>query len=269
MKDVQKQLFLPESMYYLSNSMNMRKITEAYIYGFPVTCEVTRFDVIHKLFEVYLGGNIYGIIPLEESSIYPTMSGCELSSRNFALVGCNVRAYVTSIKDGIFLSRKEHMQKALESISKMSHFKYVSFTGFTYLTAFVDVGAGIAGRILPPNFAPVIYRNVRDIGFEKNDIISVDVLEYDPDNYRFELSRLSCLPHFSEVFHKNDLVECVVYGKLEDSSGYYVCINRYVCGIMDAPEFPLSYKEKVIARVSHVPDASKPGLQLAFRGLCT
>ena len=122
MKDVQKQLFLPESMYHLSNNMNLRKIAEAYIHGFPVTCEVTRFDVINELFEVYLGGNIYGIIPLEESSIYPITNGCELSSRNFALVGCNVRAYVTSIEGGIVLSRKKHMQKALDSISKIKHF---------------------------------------------------------------------------------------------------------------------------------------------------
>lgn len=268
-KNVQKQHFLLESMYHISNSMNLRKIAEAYLHDIPVTCQVIRIDTENNFLEVYLGGNIYGTIPLEESSIYSTTKDGKIASKIFALVGCNVRAYIISVKNGIVLSRKMHMEDALNSIYKIKHFKYASITGFTTLTAFVDVGAGILGKISPNNFAPVIYRNIKDIGFEKNYIISVDVLDYDPYNYRFELSRLSCLPHFSEVFHKGDLVECKIFGKLNDLSGYYVCVNTYVCGIMDAPDFPLSYNEKVVACVSHVPQAFKPGLQLKFVGLCT
>lgn len=262
MHDV-NQLFLPEAQYHIEENMSLQQIASSYIDDTAITCKVTRLNCFEQVLEVDLGNQFSGIIPFEEASIYPVYKGCCISQNIKSLVGCTIRAYITSIKPRIVLSRKQHMLEALFFLSSQTHFEYSTIIGFSTLSAFVDIGAGINGKISKSDFAPVKFNDARDIGFNLYDTFPTDVLKFDQENKWFDLSRLSCLPHFTTVLQKGDIVTCTVFSPLPDMSGYYVCIDKNICGIVDSP-IDLYYGDEIVAAVGKEPELSKKGVQLKF-----
>lgn len=257
------QLYLPEAMYHLDENMNLEKISRSYIDDTTVTCKVTRLDCYDQVLEVDLGNHLYGIIPFEDASIYPAFKDDRISPSIISLVGHDIRAQVTSLKPQIVLSRKRHMLQALSIFAHQNHFEYSTITGFSSLSAFVDIGAGITGKLSKRNFIPVRFRNIRDIGFKLYDTFPTDVLNFDPLNNWFELSRLSCLPHFTDVLQKGDVVTCKVFDSVPDGSGYHVCINKSIAGIVDST-VPLYYGSEIVAVVRKEPVIGKKSVQLSF-----
>ena len=264
MHDVQTT-FLPEALYHIDENMNWRKIALSYINDTAITCKVTKLDYYNDILEVDLGNNFKGTISLEEARIYPCYKNDLVSSSIYTLVGHTIRAKIVSIKPTIELSRKQNMLQALPYISQCSHFDKTTITGFSKFSAFVDVGAGITGKISRANFAPVIFDDITDIGFKLYDTFPTDVLEFDPVNNRFELSRTSCLPHFTTVLSKNTVVTCKIFGSVSDLSGSYVCIDKNFAGIVDSVDgIEFRYGDEIVAVIAKDPDVSKKGVQLNF-----
>lgn len=257
------QPFLPEAQYHLEENMDLQQIACSYIDDTAITCRVTRLNYCEQVLEVDLGNQFSGIIPFEEASIYPVYKDCCLSQSIKSLVGCTIRAYITSIKPQIVLSRKQHMLQALELMSTQTHFESSTIIGFSSLSAFVDIGAGINGKISKSNFAPVKFHDAKDIGFKLYDTFPTDVLEFDQENKWFDLSRLSCLPHFTNMLQKGDIVTCTVFCSLPDASGYYVCIDKSIGGIVDSP-IDLYYGDEIVAAIGKEPAQNKKGVQLKF-----
>ena len=104
------QKYLPESLYVIDHELNRENIT----LGDIVTAKVICYKDDKKLLVVNLGKE-YGVISLEETTIYPKFhpSGI-LHGSVYSLIGKTIRAKIISIDDEIRLSRKAHMIEALD-----------------------------------------------------------------------------------------------------------------------------------------------------------
>lgn len=181
------QKYLPESMYFIDPKLARENIT----IGDIVTAKVICYKDDKKLLVVNLGKD-YGVISLEETTIYPKYhpSGI-LHGSVYSLIGKTIRAKVISIDDEIRLSRKVHMIEALNyfKANNLSIFENASITAFSRLCAFIDIGAGIIGRIAPLEFSTTFFNDIRDVGLEVGDIISVSNIGYNKKVDSFNLSR--------------------------------------------------------------------------------
>ena len=254
----QKQIFLPESMYKVDSEMTYERLSDLYESGQTVTGTVTRLNSKDELLEVYLGENLTGIMPFASSTIYPLYRYGGISPNIYELVGKNIQAKIKCI-DGnkIFLSRRENMLNALELLrDKTDKIEYTSIIGFSKSSAFIDMGAGIIGRIRSKAFSPVKFRDIRDVGIKVGDIISAKITEFLEEDNKFELSRVDILPSHYEVFNPNDVVVCKVFEPVCDlgNIGYYVLINNNYCGIVDSPKVKLNYGDNIIGYIKKLKD---------------
>lgn len=264
-----KRFFLPEQMYHINKQIHRRELADAFVTDKAVTGQVTRLNLKNQLFEVNLGNQFNAIMPFEESTIYNIYKDIrqkDLSPAIYTLVGRTIRAKITSLKNGIYLSRKDNMIEALAYLKGYSQFDQAMITAFSNCSAFIDVGAGITGKISTFNFSPTRFDNIKDIGLKVNDIIPVQVLDFNPEENHFELSRVSLIPPFEETLDPLDQVVCKVFHALPDKTGYYVLINQSICGILDSPidsSIELNYGDWVVGLVAKV-NPSKKGPQLRF-----
>lgn len=243
-----KKVFLPESMYTVDSKMNYEKIISIYNSKDQITGRVIRLDVVLNRLEVDLGGGIIGLLPIEASTIYPIYDEFEKISYNvISLVGKNIQAQITDCDSNtVILSRKENMLEALEFFKTQTEVKFASITGFSKISAFIDIGAGITGRSYSFNFSTAIFEDIKDVGFYKNDIITVKILSFVEEKNCFELSRVEPLPNSMDILNKNDFVLCTVFGTLNDGEGYYVLYNNDFCGIVDSPKLKLEYGDEIV-----------------------
>lgn len=248
------KIFLPESMYDIDAQMSREKLEDAAINGTSVTGKIIRLDSRNKNFKVYLGGQLTGIMSFEEATIYALYKdeyNKEISPAIYSLVGRTVRAKIVNVGKNILLSRKANMLEALPYVKDCSEFSNAAITAFSRLSAFIDVGNGITGRIHVSNFSPVFCDNIKDIGLNLNDIIPVKVIRFDSVLNQFDLSRIDRLPPFWETLNVNDQVVCKVFHSLYDHSGYKVLINNDIAGILDSP-IELHYGDEVVALVRKI-----------------
>lgn len=246
----QKQTFLPESLYSMDYDITLEKINILYQTQTPIIGTVTRLDIENQMFEVHLGNCIKSYMTFSESTIYPVFKeDGSISAYIGSLVGKKIRANILSIKDNnIYLSRKTNMENALKVLANSTKIPYAEITGFSKLSAFMDIGEGLTGRCYGKDFAQTIYKNIRDIEIEEHSLISVEIQNYDPETKYFNLSRVSLLPKVSDFIHEGDLVTCKVYTQLDDI-GYYTLIDKQFKGILDSSYERLYYGDIVTAKV--------------------
>lgn len=258
-----KQLYLPESTYTLDSKMNHKKLKFFYENNYTVTGKVTRLNSIKEHFEVYLGEDLIGIMPFSESTIYPIYNESnEYTSAIYALVGKTIRAKITEY-DGsyhIILSRKENMEEALEYFKNTTEQISGSITGFSQMSAFLDIGSGIIARSYGKNFCNTIFKDIQDVGIKKGELVSVKILypSVDVPN-KFEVSRVETLPKAKDCLNPGDLVTCKVFSEIGDNEGYYVLIDDKFCGIIDSPDIKLEYGDEVIGIIKKI---RKKGVKL-------
>lgn len=259
------QFYLPESMYKLDSTINRENLYSLYECGVSVTGRVIRLNSKDKILEVDLGDNIIGIMRFEDATIYPVYDAEGVASPNvYKLVGKNIQAKIIGFDNtNIFVSRKLNMLEALEVLKNETHFEFAKITGFSRMSAFFDVGAGIVGRSNSKEFSNVKFRDIQDIGLQNGDIVPVSVIEYFNEDKRFELSRVDVLPSHNDYFSSGDTVTCKVFEPVLDTEviGHYVLIDRTFCGIVDSPKIKLQYGDEIVAYVKKVKDA---GLKLAM-----
>jgi len=249
------QSYLPESMYSVDSTMTYKKIYESGEQNEPLTGKIFRLTA--KALEIDFGGGIIYHMPFHEFTIYPIYKeDGELSPNIYTMVGRKIRAKVTINCDGSFnLSRKAHMLEALETLKNQSDINYAQITSFSRFSAFVDMGAGIIGRICAADFSPIYYRNIQDIGIKEGTIIPLKIKEYLPEINRFELSRLQTFDDPENVLEPSSIVICQIFEKLVSDPtnvGYHALIEGKYSGIVDSKLVPLQYGDKVAATVRKI-----------------
>jgi len=259
------KIFLPESMYKIDLDMTFEKLWYSYECDLSISGKVTRLNSADGVLEVYLGKNLTGIMPFSEATIYALQTKEGRISPNITeLVGKTIQTKISNItNDCIFLSRKNNMEEALETLKKHTQFDCAVITGFSRISAFLDIGAGIIGRCFAQQFSSVKFRNIEDIGLKKGDIIPVKVIEFLDENNWFELSRVSLLPSHYDFYNAGDTVTCKVFESLNDYDGigYLVLIDSKFKGVVDSYETQLEYGDEIIAYVKKLKDE---GLKLLF-----
>ena len=255
------QFFLPESMYSLDSEMYFQKLYWYYETGSTITGKVVRIREKQNYFDVDLGSGFLAKMPFNESTIYPVYKDKEhnfLSPELYHLIGKTVQVKITKFKKlyNIEVSRKENMEELIINIKDQKYFEYVEITGYSKLSAFIDVGGGIRGKISPLNFSPIKFNDIREVEIPVGTIIPASTLNFDTDTMQFELSRI--LP---STLYQNQIVTAKIFDPLGDGIGYFCLVKNSIGGILDSPDFKLHYGDNVVARVKGF---SSKGARLEF-----
>lgn len=258
-----KQFYLPESMHEIDSTMDRQKLLSIYKNNQSIIGKITRLNSKDQVFEVNLGGGLIGIMPVEYSTIYQIYKGDNKFSYNIiTLVGKIIQAKIMSLDNNIILlSRKENMLEAIEVIKELSEINFASITSFSTASAFIDIGAGILGRCFTYNFANTIFKDAKDVGFKKGDIIPVKIIAFQNEINCFELSAVDTFSRLPDILNEKDIVTCKVFGSLEDGIGYYVLIDNKYVGIVDSPFYKLMYGNEISAIIRRMTDKG-PRLKL-------
>lgn len=249
------KILLPESLTDIDSEMDLEKLEILYSNHSTVIGKICRIDFENQLFIVDLGGKLSAKMPFSESTIYPIMhpDNNRYSINIMNLFEQTIQAKIKVFKkDNIILSRKANMLEALEILKAEKDSIFAIVTGFSKLSAFVDMGAGIIGRSYSRNFCNTIFKDVKDLGIKKGDLISVKIINFLQDSNNFELSRVDTLPSCEEFLDRGDTVNCTVFSPVGDNLGYYVLIETMFCGIVDSPEVELNYGDKIRAFIKNV-----------------
>ena len=259
---------LPEACYEFK-PLTIEDVLEAYKTNTTITGLVVK--VRSDALIVKLGEELFGTLPFEETTIYPftysTNKKKPLPLQIYTILKKQIRIKVTSInfstdsEDNIVLSRKANMIEAVERLSKR---EYVLFkvTSLTPSLVFGDCGDGICGRITISEVTKSRIQNVAEY-FHVNDELIVKILNMDELN-RFNLSYKERFPEYNpKQFMVGDSYVATVPAPVDQAhSGYFVCINPQVTGIMDADtSMRFQYGERVVCRVKRV---CNKGLKLTF-----
>lgn len=258
------QFFLPESMYSLDSEMYFQKLYWYYETGSTITGKVVRIREKQNYFDVDLGSGFLAKMPFNESTIYPVYKDKEhnfLSPELYHLIGKTVQVKITKLKKlyNIEVSRKENMEELIINIKDQKYFEYVEITGYSKLSAFIDVGGGIKGKILPNNFSPIRFNHIRDVEIPVETIISASVLNFDINTRQFELARIP--EKTKSTLYQNQIVPAKIFDPLGDGTGYFALVKNSVGAIIDSPDFELHYGDNVIAKVKSI---TPKGLRIEF-----
>lgn len=250
--------YMPESTYSIDSELTRENLNQGDIVTGIVTSLVTS-----KQFLVVDLGNFNTIMPFEHCSIYKNKFRESYIDPNiFSLIGRTIRARVIKTGKNTIISRKELMKEALDYLKKVNPSEFtIVITGFNNLSAFVDVGAGIHGRIMPSEFANVHFNNIRDIGLKIGDSFTVKNLGYNKEVKSFELSRMAVIYETPHNYQRDDYVNFKVFKSLNDRSGYLGLIDNKYLALLDSRRVRLSYGDEVIGIVKEV---TNKGTKLKF-----
>lgn len=270
-------MYLPESFYHVDSKMTFGRLKYAENKESPVTGFVTQYIDCSKSLRVYLGGGIYGEMPIDEATIYDLYKSnrINLSPNITYLIGETVRVrvmYTCQAAGIVRLSRKQHMLSALEVLSCATKFNNAVVSSISHPVAYIDVGAGLLGRILPKEMSGCTFSDLEDdVNLRVGDTLKVSVLEYNSFLKKFELSRVKALPPLENVVAPGDIVVCRIFDKVPNQEndsrgiGFFVTINDYLPGILDSPT-ELDYGSTVVATVKKTTEL---GAKLNFMRLLT
>lgn len=256
------QFFLPESMYKVDSEMYFQKLLWYYESNSALTGKVTRIHEKQKYLDVDLGGGIMAKMSFNESTIYPIYKPNSFLSPNvYTLVDKNIQVKIIKLQNfsNIWVSRKESMQEVLINIKDQKAFDFVEITAYSNLSAFIDVGGGIRGKIAPINFSPVKFNHIGDIEIPVGTIIPVSVLNFDMNTIQFELSRI--FPNTESSLYAGQILTAKIFEPLGDNVGYFCLVKTSICAIIDSPYEELHYGDNVVARVKRI---SSKGAKLEF-----
>ena len=262
MNDYVNTKFMPERFYGLDNNMSFFKIKRAKKNGDFLVGIVLFFDFKRNYFKVNLGNGFYGIIYLNNYSIYPFPSSVANSQ-----IGKTICACVKKISNRrIILSRKANMLKTFKKISNMENEIFrCCITGIVEYGVFVDIGHGISGLIHIKNFCRCRVKDVRDIGFNIGYFINAKISSIDYNKYQVQLVYKDLFENLFYSCQCGDKIAVLVLNPVQNNSGYYVYINPNTFAILNTPKSlePIPFGTKVLSYVRN-PGIESPKLHLNF-----
>lgn len=264
-----------EQFQTLDNSMSLEKIIRAKESKEPVIGKVVMWHSTSNFFEVDLGNGLHGILPLSNSSIYPSLSSeGKLSAALRYIMGKHIAVIITSVNNAnstspiITLSRKELMLNAFNSISN-SIGKEVEccVTSFSTFGVFVDVGNGISGLIYYKQLCLPRVESFSDVGISIGDKITATILDVDEKNFHVNLNYKDQFENLVTTLEEGDLI-IVKALKPHNDDAYFVFANANTSALMDTPpNLDINYGDNVVARVKGPRPNNPEQLRLTFVSL--
>lgn len=250
--------YLPESEYKLDSALTRKSLKK----GDIVTGKVTSI-VQSKQFLIVDLGSVKAHLPFEDCSIYTSQIRKGYIDPNiFYLLGSIIRAKVVRVEGTIMLSRKKFMEEALNYLktTPQSDFK-VTITAFNQFSAFVDIGSGIHGRIIAPDFTKAYIRDIQDVGLKIGDSFMAKKICYNEELKSFDLSRVAAIAEEPHNLQRDNYVEFKVFKALKDGCGYLGLIDKKYPALLDSRNVTLQYGDEVIGIVKEV---TPKGIKLKF-----
>lgn len=268
---MKRQLKL-ESQCHIDFFLEMNDVKDALEKNMTLTANVIYIDELNQKIIVKLGGEILGVLPWNEVTMYPLTNKYRLSpsSKQYelrpdqisAIDGKKIRVKVKDItKKGIILSRKDNMLEAWEQIKQIPDYTIVkgSVIGFHKSEAgiFIDIGEGVTTFCHFREYTAT--RGVLSEWVKYGDVIDVMVYGVSDAKKRINCSRkLTCsIDEDYSSFKKYDILDVKVASlafNKEGFCGYHVEVNPIVTGIADAPYIarPIQLGETVQAVIRNI-----------------
>ena len=227
-----KDVLIPEQLTKIDTTLKFEEVYRDLI----VSARVLSWDSQRKGVYVRFGNDIKAYISKEDISIYPS----ELEHIIGKKILAQVLKYDASIKSFV-LSRYNTMNMKLEEFENQ---KIVSarIRSITDHNIFVDLGAGISGKVHKSELSSVYISDIKDLGFKEGDEITLKVIKISP-NGMVELSRKAAYRSFKEVkLDKGDKVKAKIVGTIltKSRTGCEYCYslevnnNPNLKGILDS-----------------------------------
>ena len=267
-----KSKILPESEYTFKE-LSWLDIENAWRDAETITGKVTEILTDKEVLIVLLGksdngGDIVGILPFSEVTIYPFKYSSNpnriLPLQIATLKNKLIRVKVAYIKDEyIKLSRKANMLNAIEHL-KECEFAFFVVQSLTEKMCFGDIGDGIVGCISIKNISKSRIANVCE-RLHKGDKTWTKILSFNEERQSFFLSYKDVFREYDPKNYKHgDTIVCTVCTPVDSShSGYFAEVSPQVSGIVDSNNLTpiLAYGDKIECFIK---TTSKNGLKLRY-----
>lgn len=267
-----KSKILPESEYTFKE-LSWLDIENAWRDAETITGKVTDILADKQILIVFLGksengGDIMGILPFSEVTIYPFKYSSNpnrvLPLQIATLKNKLIRVKVAYIKDEyIKLSRKANMLNAIEHI-KECEFGFFDIQSLTEKMCFGDIGDGVVGCISIKNVSKSRIMNVCE-RLHKGDKTWTKILSFNEERQSFFLSYKETFKEYNSKDYKpGDTISCTVCTPVDAAhSGYFVEVTPQVSGIVDANNLTpiLAYGDSVECIIK---TTNKNGLKLRY-----
>ena len=227
-----KDVLIPEQLTKIDTTLKFEEVYRDLI----VSARVLDWDSERRGVYVRFGNDIKGYISKEDISIY--------SNEMEHIIGKKILAQVLEYDDSInsyILSRYNTMNMRLEEI-KLQKIVTVVIRKITDQNIFVDLGAGISGKVHKAELSSVYISDIKDLGFKEGDEITLKVIRIS-QNGMVELSRKAAYRTFEEVkLDKGDRVKAKIVGTIltKSRTGCEYCYslevnnNPNLKGILDS-----------------------------------
>ena len=251
---MKRQLKL-ENNCYVDYFLNMGDVKEAIEKNTTLTGKVMYIDELNKNIIVRLGGEVLGIMPWTEATMYPLTNKYRHCTNKLwelrpdqisALDGRRVRVKVKDITpQGPILSRKDNMLEAWEQIKKIPDNTVVpaAINGIHRANTgvFFDIGEGITTFCIFKEYTAT--RGVLSEWVRFGEMSNIRIFGASDENLRIDCSRkMACSQKRGyQSFRKYSIIDVKVASPAFNKTGfcgYHVEVNPIVTGIADAPYVP-------------------------------
>ena len=261
---------MPERFCTLDNNMSLEKLIRARDAKETVVGKVVLWNSVSKHLDVDLGNGLYGILPIADASIYPSLLPNErIAPSIYATIGKPVIVTVKSVNTTgenpiIILSRKENMLNAFNTISESIGKDFeCCVTSFASFGVFVEVANGVTGLIVYKDLCTSRIKSPTDIGINLGDKITAKLLSVD-DNFRINLNYKDQFENLAYTLSTDNLIEATILEPINDL-GYFCYLTPNTYAVVDvSPTISCKYGDKVIARVKPCRPNKPDKLRLSF-----
>lgn len=245
---------MPEAWYNINQNINYEELSRKFESNEFITGKITRWNSLKNHFEIDLGNNITGIMPIEETSIYPTLnSNGTLKPEAYCLVGKIICAKITDISsDTIILSRKRNMLDAFDIIRNFENEIincYIKSAKEALI--FIDVGHGILGLLHVKDLSTCIVNDVKDVGIKEKTFIKAKINFIDYSNSFINLGYKELYENVSDKYNHGDIIEVISFNPVQNTeNGYFCYVNPNTSAILNGPfNTDIPYGSRIIAKV--------------------
>jgi ribosomal protein S1 len=261
---------MPERFCTLDTNMSLEKLIMAQENKIPVVGRVLLWNSQEKNLKVDLGNDIYGFLPIDLASIYPSsLDNGDLTSSIRAIIGKPILTIIEQVSfngEGtmIKLNRKILMLDAFNFVSN-SIGKTVEccVTGIVAFGVFVDVGNGLSGLIHHKDLCIPRLKDFRELGFDVGDKITAKIIDVN-DNFQISLNYKDQFENMALTTNRNDLVIATIL-KQHNNDGFFGCTNPNTPVLIDIPsDVNCYYGDKILARAKAPKKKHPDKLNLVF-----
>ena len=244
----------PQSLAELDSTLDVNKVKRKMIVSAKVIC----WDSKRRGIIVIFGNQIRGFIPEDYISIYPSTDNGGIPSEATYIFNKKVIAEVVDYnndKTEFTLSRVNAMKKRLQEIKSLETVT-VCVTKVREKDMFVDLGAGIVGRVHYSELTRCYIEDIAYMGYHDGCIINLKIIDIQDNRVNLSRRRLYSEYDMSQI-NRGDIVKARILSELTNpiatiSSTYAYCVevndDANINGVIDA-DIPLNKGDVITCSV--------------------